>query len=410
MFDLPPLDIDDVLLHEIGTFGGLCDGGDTKPDAEAEAGWPFFGQFVAHDLTADRSPIGPHRNLADLRNMRLPRANLESLYGDGPTGAPYLYRRDDPAKLLENGDDLPRNQEGTALIGDARNDSHVLVNQMQVGFIRAHNRLVDQLRRAAVDESDPFDQARQSLTWHYQWVIVNEYLPGLVGPDLVRDVLLEGPRFLAPRSPFIPVEFAHAAFRYGHSQIRPRYRLREGGQECALFPDLIGFGPVGDRIVDWSLLFDVPGRATAQRSKVMDGTLPDALIKLPLAITGAVDANAYRSLAARDLVRGQRTGLPSGEAVARLMGIPPLSVAEVGLRDRGWLVETPLWFYILRESAVRQGGNRLGDVGGRIVAEVLLGILRCDPASYLRLKPGWRPTLPGRGRRFSLTDMLAPDP
>jgi hypothetical protein len=127
--------------------------------------------------------------------MRLPRANLKSLYGDGPTGAPYLYRRDDAAKLLENGDDLPRNQEGTALIGDARNDSHVLVNQMQVGFIRAHNRLVDQLRRAAVDESDLVDQARQSLAWHYQWVIVNEYLPGLVGPDLVRDVLLEGPRF-----------------------------------------------------------------------------------------------------------------------------------------------------------------------------------------------------------------------
>jgi hypothetical protein len=280
---------------------------------------------------------------------------------------------------------------------------------MQVAFIRAHNRLVDQLRHAAAGESDLFDQARRSLTWHYQWVIVNEYLPGLVGSELVREVLLEGPRCFAPHSPFVPVEFAHAAFRYGHSQIRPRYRLREGGQECAVFPDLIGFGPVGDRIVDWALLFDVPGRAPAQRSKVMDGTLPDALIQLPLPITGAVDADAYRSLAARDLVRGQRTGLPSGEAVARLMGIPPLGVAAVGLRDRGWLAETPLWYYILRESAVRHGGNRLGDVGGRIVAEVLLGILRCDPASYLRLAPGWTPTLPGRGRTFSVSDILVPD-
>ena len=145
MFDLPALDVDDAHLHGIGTQGGLCDGGDTRPDAAGEAGWPFFGQYVAHDLTADRSSLGRDRDLADLRNMRLPRANLESLYGDGPIGAPFLYRRDDPAKLLENWDDLPRNQEGIALIGDPRNDSHVFMSQMQVAFIQAHIRLVNRL-------------------------------------------------------------------------------------------------------------------------------------------------------------------------------------------------------------------------------------------------------------------------
>ncbi|HEX6869156.1 MAG TPA: peroxidase family protein [Candidatus Limnocylindrales bacterium] len=408
MFDLPPLDADESLLHALGAVGGYCDGGDTEADSNVEAGWPFFGQYVAHDLTADRSPLRAHADLAALRNMRMPRANLESLFGGGPVGSPYMYRRDDPATLLDDGEDLPRNQEGIALIGDPRNDVHVFVGQMQLAFIRAHNRLVDRLREDGTAEADVFDRARHSLAWHYQWLIVNEYLPGLVGRTLVHDILTEGPRFYAPDEPFIPIEFADAAFRYGHSQIRQRYQLRHGGPRYAVFPDLMGFGPIGDRIVDWSLLFDVSGRAAAQRAKVMDGALPQALIQLPQAITGAVDEEAFHSLAARDLVRGQGTDLPSGEAVARIMGVGPLTADEVGLRAQGWTAQTPLWIYILRESFVRHAGDRLGDVGGRIVAEVLLGIIRGDPEAYLRVAPDWTPTLPARDGTFRLVDILVP--
>ena len=410
MFDLPPLDADEAHLRSLGAIGGRCDSGDREADSAVEAGWPFFGQYVAHDLTADRSPIRAHADVGALRNGRSPRANLESLYGLGPAGAPYLYRRDDPAKLLVNGGDVPRNQEGIALIGDPRNDTHIFLSQMQVAFIGAHNRLVDRLRRSGADEADLFDEARRSLAWHYQWLIVNEYLPGLVGPDLVHEVLSDGPRYYTSEEPYIPVEFAHAAFRYGHSQIRQRYQLRPGGPQHAVFPDLMGLGPIGDRTIDWSLLFDVPGRPEAQRAKVMDGTLPHPLIQLPPAITGVVDVAAFHSLAARDLVRGQGTGLPSGEAVARRMGVSPLTVDEIGLREHAWEPETPLWLYILRESFIRHAGDRLGDVGGRIVAEVLLGIIQGDPTSYLRVVPGWGPTLPSRTRSFSLTDIVAPVP
>ena len=146
MFELPALAVDDELLHRIGAAGGFCDGGDCLGDAKVEAGWPFFGQYVAHDLTADRSPLRAHVEVATLINVRSPRANLESLYGGGPTGTPFMYSRSDPAKLLENDGDLPRNQEGFALIGDPRNDVHTFMNQMQVAFIRAHNLLVDRLR------------------------------------------------------------------------------------------------------------------------------------------------------------------------------------------------------------------------------------------------------------------------
>src|SRR6266516_2594937 len=409
MFDLPALEIDEKLLHDLGTAGGFCDGGDCKDDANVEAGWPFFGQYVAHDLTADRSPLRPHADVAALRNMRSPRVNLEALYGGGPVGSPYLYQRADPAKLLENDGDLPRNQEGTALIGDPRNDVHVFMSQMQVAFIRAHNLLVDRLREDGIGDAELFGEARRALTWHYQWLIVNEFLPNLVGRELIDELATTGARFYNPEhEPFIPLEFADAAYRYGHSQIRQVYRLQRDGPLYPVFPDLIGFCPVGDHEVDWSLLFDVPGRPRAQRAKPIDGQLPRSLMELPAAITGTLDDAAYRSLAARDLERGQGTGLPSGEAVARLIGADVLSEDELDLRRDGSKSETPLWLYILRESAAREEGDRLGEVGGRIVAEVLHGVIAADPESYLALEPAWSPTLPTRDWTFRLGDLLVP--
>ncbi len=223
------------------------------------------------------------------------------------------------------------------------------------------------------------------------------------------ELLQTGPRYYRPEGePFIPVEFADAAYRYGHSQIRQLYQLQRGGPAHPVFPDLIGFGPIDDRRVDWSLLFDVPGRPPAQRAKPIDGRLPRSLIELPTAITGAVEDQAYQSLAARDLERGQATGLPSGEAVARAVGVDGLSEQEVGLVRHGWQDETPLWLYVLRESAVRHDGNRLGAVGGRIVGEVLVGIIARDPESYLALDPGWEPTLPRHEGSFRLRDILVP--
>jgi hypothetical protein len=111
-------------------------------------------------------------------------------------------------------------------------------------------------------------------------------------------------------------------------------------------------------------------------------------------------------LAARDLERGQGTGLPSGERVAASIGAAPLTPDEVGLAEWGWTVETPLWLYVLREAAVRHDGERLGEVGATIVAEVLVGIIAADPESYLALAPDWMPTLPARGPRFALADLL----
>ena len=397
--ELASFSADREFLFALGRVGGLCDCGEPNAAAEnlgcGEAGWPFFGQFVGHDITADRSAPKPHVDPTQLRNARSPRLNLEYLYGDGPVGHPFLYQREDPAKLLTSADgrDVLRNAEGTAVIGDPRNDSHLLIAQMHLAFVRAHNAFVERARGAGVTEADVFATAARELRWHYQAVIIDEFLPSLIGQDMTDELLNDGPRyFRLERETFVPLEFADAAFRYGHSQIRHHYVLNERGESFPILPDLMGFRPVPpERTVDWSYFFDADGSSTAQRAKRIDGRLVRALIKLPIAMTGQTEIDEYHSLAVRDLERGQGVGLPSGEAVARRLGETPLTAEEVGAAAAGWRAETPLWYYILREADVKCNGNGLGPVGARIVGEVLVGLLDCDQSSVRFAPEDWRP-------------------
>jgi hypothetical protein len=415
--NLPPLEVDERSLHALGRPGGPCDLGaapDDDTDSRVAAVWPFFGQFIAHDITADRSPLAHRADLAQVRNVRVPRANLEGVYGAGPIGAPYLYRKDDPAKLLlaPTGSDVPRNHEGIALIGDPRNDVHLFTSQMEVAFIGLHNQLVDRLRDDGVAEHDVFEEARRAATWHYQHVILREFLPGLIGPEPAAELLDGGPRLyhVDPDDPYIPFEFADAAYRYGHAQIRASYQVNPSFGPYPVFPDLMGFGAVPpEHAVDWTLQIDVPGHAPAQRAKRIDSRLPGPLIALPTQISGSKPGTDYASLANRDLQRGQAVGLASGEAVARRLGVPALSPEQVGLAERGWRAETPLWFYILKEAEILGEGDRLGPVGGRIVGEVLVGIIDADPASFRSVDRAWTPSLRAHSTgSFGLADILSP--
>src|SRR3989449_4636146 len=179
-------------------------------------------------------------------------------------GNPFLFSRKAPAKMLlpRNHNGLaaarPRNQEGIALVGDPRQDVHLLISQMHVAMLKAHNRLVDRLREDGVSEADLVAEARRALTWHYQWIVLYDFLPTTIGEERTQRLLRDGPRFFKPAGAVsIPFEFADAAFRYGHSQMRQAYRVQPDGDDLILFPDLIGFRPVApNRVVDWSLLFD----------------------------------------------------------------------------------------------------------------------------------------------------------
>jgi hypothetical protein len=414
---LPVCEADEVAVVGLGRSASRMDAalpvvGAALENPRIPAGFTVFGQFVAHDITYDQSALAHRAVASELQNFRAPRLDLESLYGAGPIGAPFLYDLRDPDKLLLGTNsageqhDLPRNSQGRALVGDPRNDVHVIISQMHLAFLKFHNRVVDWLREQGTTEV--FEEARRLVRWHYEWIVVHEFVALSVGESLRSEIEERGREFYDPgHQPSIPVEFSDAAYRFGHSQITPTYTLNDSSGEVPLFPGCLGSRLVPpERVIDWAWFFEVPGAHPPQPSRRMVASLTHALIDLPEQIVGHTEIPEHHSLAARDLQRGTALGLPSGEAVARAMGVEPLTARECGLGE-GWVGETPLWYYVLKEAELRAGGEHLGPVGGRIVAEVLLGLLDADPGSYRNSEPGWQPVLPStEPGRFTMADLL----
>src|SRR5438105_2405467 len=296
------------------------------------AGWPFFGQFIAHDITHDRAPLQEREALPQIQNFRRPKLDLECLYDAGPVGQPYLYDVHDPDKLLighgsTSVGDLPRNQQGLALVGNARNDTHLFISQLHLAFLHFHNRVVDAVRQKGAAAAQVFDRSAQLVRWHYQWIVLHEFLPLMVGNDLVSELLQSGPKICRFEDrPFIPVEFSDGAYRFGHAQVRSKYDVNDRVRDEPLFPDLVGICPVTpDRQVHWKRMFQFKDGAPPQASRRIGPLLVPALMKLPEALVGHPERPEFSSLASRDLYRGHAVELPCGEAVARAMGIEPCS-------------------------------------------------------------------------------------
>ncbi|MEM8534854.1 MAG: peroxidase family protein [Chloroflexota bacterium] len=417
---LPGHDFDNELLIALGRNGGPMDEGDAGAEGDSPsipAGFTFLGQFIDHDITFDPTSSLERQNDPEaIHNFRTPLLELDSVYGSGPEASPFLYARPEPghpiAKLLLGSNDegqpndLPRNSEGVALIGDPRNDENLIISQLHVAFLKFHNQVVDYIKDVTPDEN-LFEEAQRIVRWHYQWIVVHEFLPFIVGQDVVDDVLQNGRQFYRFQGePFIPVEFAVAAYRFGHSQVRTGYRINE--QVAArLFPDLSsGFEPVpAERVVDWRNFFQITADGNPQTSRRIDSKIASVLLDLPFIPDPRPER---RSLAVLNLLRGNSFALPWGQRVASAMGVPVLTDEEIGLSDLGFPPgRAPLWFYILKEAEVQNEGTHLGAVGGRIVAEVLLGLLQGDFKSYLSHDPLWKPFLPRTDHEtFTMADLL----
>jgi hypothetical protein len=433
----------DGLLEELGKSGGIMEDknrptGDNKP---VPAGFTYLGQFIDHDLTFD--PVSSITKKVDpdsLRNFRTPRFDLDSVYGFGHNASPHLYNRNDPDRLLTAKTkqtkelDLPRNDQQTALIGDPRNDENILVSQMQVAFLHFHNAIVEHLRakkanfkKHKLPGESVFDTAQRLVRWHYQWIVVHDFLPKICGQTVVDSLLVENASgttitnvlYQPTNNPFIPIEFAVAAYRFGHAMVREDYSLND-----IIFASIFGRlnQPLshlgGGRIlpadwqIKWPLFFKFPGRGNPQSSRKIDSKLAAPLLKLPAQVIGQKEFDRdpkRRSLATRNLLRGKRLKVPSGQAVATEMGETPLDNSALGLTDPGWGGEAPLWFYVLKESEkAPTSGKRLGPVGARIVAEVMLGILDRDSNSYVNHSTPWkplRPIAPAAGK-FGMHDLF----
>jgi Animal haem peroxidase len=269
---------------------------------------------------------------------------------------------------------------------------------LHAAFLEFHNRAVDLVRAAGARSArQVFERARRLTRWHYQWVVLNEFLPQVVGPDRVSEALSRR-RFFRPKKPFIPVELQAAAYRFGHSMVRPSYRANLAGDGGAPFfgfifdpaqfgrpdpDDLTGGSRAPRRFVGWQTFFDF-GDGAVRPNKRIDTLISTPLFNLPV---GALPGGrGPASLVHRNLLRGLTWSLPSGQSVAAPMGVPALAPNETSeLAGYGLGLEsaTPLWYYVLKEAEVTEDGLRLGPVGGGIVAEVFVGLLQLDATSYL---------------------------
>jgi hypothetical protein len=442
------------------------------------AGYTYFGQFVDHDITFDPVSSLERQNDPDgLTDYRTPRFDLDNIYGRGPADQPYLYQADgvhlqlgesvasSDANAQFGGPDLPRAANDRAIIGDPRNDENLIVSQLESTMLQFHNAVLDQVAaenpnlKSAPD--DLFKLAQRTVRWHYQWIVIHDFLSRLVGDEVIADILPPDPYAVPETSPalgtvsvtrprlrfyhwreqpYMPVEFSVAAYRYGHSMVRPSYKINDvattdppvqGASRIPLFSqtggpkqDLNGFRTLpNDWGVQWKFFLTGVGPAESglpQPSYKIDSTLSHPLGALPGLVAGpelvvaGFDPTIAQVLAVRNLLRGKRLGLPSGQDVAEAMGVVPLTddqlfatvSVEQSVKD-DLAGRAPLWFYILKEAEALTGAAHLGPVGGRIVAEVLIGLAAGDPLSYLNVAPNWTPTLSSAtAGTFSLSDLV----
>ena len=408
-------------------------------DGKADAGMTFFGQFVDHDITLDAtSAIGTVIDPRTIRNIRTPNLDLDCVYGDGPEASPFMYAHgggmDGFLLFGREGSpyDLARNDHGRALIGDPRNDENIIVSQIQGAFIALHNILMTHavdggpfkhdvsecgqmgVRREIWADYVPekmigFEEVRRFIRLHYQWIILNEFLPSFVDPKVIHQALEHDP--FHDKGPIMPAEFSVAAYRFGHATVQPSYKLKKDDQERVDLFKMQGFGPRGpESDIEMRMFFDVAG-TRAQRALPVGVKMADTLFQLPdSVVTGTIDWNGFevseeraKKLALRNILR-DRTAMQvqSGQAMARKLGLHVLDTPKA-LTDHH-ITKTPLWFYCLQEAS-EKGDGRLTGVGGSIVASVIIRLMKLDPDSVLN-NPGFTPWS-GFGDKCSMGDVMA---
>ena len=444
----------------------------TSQNSSIPAIYTYWGQFIDHDLTAntDReqdeadpvlaqfnitrdglAPLDPDVVRQHLRNLRLPALNLDSVYGDGPAlpGGPATQAADmyDGIKLRlgavsiepspgagpiagvrippddDLARDLPRADGGAALIGDGRNDENLIVAQFHVAFLRFHNATVDWVRanEEHADDAAVFERARELVRWHYQWLVVHDYLKTVCTPGVPDEVLLSPSGLLDPRADgvWMPLEFSVAAYRFGHSMVRAAYDYNRnfGRPEPAgaavnsptasfflLFAFTGNFTPPFfggsatlpfNWVIEWDRFVDKGDPFPDHFARRIDTRVAPPLRNLTNEGNGdpAVIQGILKRLAVRNLLRGYLLSLPTGQAVATALGETPLSGRQItggnnpvvndALVAGGFDTRTPLWFYVLKEAEAQADGQSLGRVGSRLISETIIGQIRNDPTSFL---------------------------
>jgi hypothetical protein len=386
-------------------------------------------------------PVGPVPPPANDLHRDLPRIGALLALG--------VVKEDEfPASLQNNPTFRQR-----AFIGDPRNDENLVIAQFHLALLRFHNAVVDWLRfkdprQERRDTDELFEDARKIVRWTFQWLTVNQFLKTVLRPDVVDSVVRDGATLYTralkgSREPYMPVEFSVACYRFGHSMVRNVYDYnRNFGRKPAGGPGFVipnaslsllfrftgkSLNPFNggtqvlphNWIIEWDRFdgtspHDAADGQPAHVTRKIDTHLAPRLGEMPNegndAVEGVTDEEQKRlsellkHLARRNLRRGYQLSISTGQAMARAIDAGPLTRDELSqgnsaemnqaMEAGGFFDRTPLWFYVLKEAEVREDGQRLGEVGSRVVAETIIGVLLNDPESYLSQKPDWSPSEP----------------
>lgn len=421
-------------------------GNDPALDSSIPSAYTYFGQFIDHDITLmgipgevdfrdpNLAPL-PADRIERVINHHTPWLDLDSIYDESPragedlmllgrttTGVPPR-----PPGKDDDFFDLPRlgaladdpMRERVPRVGDRRNDEITVISQLHAAFLRAHNIIVA--------GGYSHCAARTLLRLYYQMVVVNDFLPRVADPGVVAE-MLSGPwdSYDPPDAKFfMPFEFSGAAFRFGHSMVRESYDIND--HFTAEFAPLLALFSVFGRyptlpenwMVQWEKFLD----GGSNCARLIDTRLTASLSNLP-----GFPEGAGNRLPILTLLRGYVLSLPTGQAVAAALKLKPaerltdtdieavaagipggaqLGVLRAEREAEGgekWKLSarTPLWFYVLAEAAHFNGGQRLGPVGSRLVAGVLVTLARRSKDSILKI-PGLSPTVQPK---FKLEDLM----
>jgi hypothetical protein len=303
------------------------------------------------------------------------------------------------------------------------------------------NIFFEKIKQAYIVEYDSiFQTVRKKVEWHFQHMIIYDFLLSVLDEDTIRNLLDKNWKrgihkngkndlklFKWKDHPFLPIEFSTAFFRFGHSMVCPHYRFHidsDSGEH--LFTQKTVFQPLQKKF-DWPLFF-------TSKTKRIDGDFFNRACLIDLNIsTELVDSifrefSGFNGIVQRNLKRSHETKLPSGQDVARYMvlcGAVNYKSLEVHEKEKKKELinslfsflplfgepnqqsdlkkqavthlcnNSPLWFYTLMEAHLCNGGERLGPVASRIIAEVIIGIIEDNPDSFWNSPTPWKPDIEG---------------
>jgi heme peroxidase len=447
------------------------------------SGYTYLAQLAAHDLISNIAPLprlgDPVSCLA--RDFRLGRLVLDTIYGGGPLATPLPYAvAGDPANQRynlrlgygppnENVEDpkqpgvrlrQPPNTNAPArdigrvacpyltdapgdgppdpLIADPRNDDHVIISQLTALFHEFHNIVCAKLAAKDGGKTDDFStyrrflEARKAVTIAYRRIVVEDLLQRLLEPNVYAYYADPKTRYPADfldqvDDERVPVEFSHAAYRFGHVMIRFSYTLngkRDNGKiplpgkpgKYQNIPDTASIKEILDRssarradklplactwLVDWSRFFDLGGEPAYD-----PGGKPYLNLSRRIAPDvggGTLGSNnelfgneehRVGGLFLRDLIRGTHASMRTVNSLVEKLRAPEVArsplLNDASFREkeiRRWLSESaehsfsdsdlseisrnpPLFFFVLFEAAHSHNGQHLGTLGSTILAEV----------------------------------------